>query len=407
LPYIWLAWCGTVAVLDDHLVGARQLAVPAALGGEVDDDRAGRHRGHHLARDEHRRSLSGDRGRRDHDVARRDDAPEQLALPLIERLVLRGGVAALVLGARRLERQFDELRAETVDLLLHRGAHVVGLDLRAKTTRGRDGLQSRHAGPNHEHARGGDGAGGGHQHREHARDVRGGHEHGLVAGDGGHRRQHVHALRARDARQQLERERRDAPLRHGAERLAAAERILQADHDLPGPHQLEVGERRRGRAAPPHLQHDVGGAEQVGPLRDDRGALVGVFLVAEAGFEAGSGLHANVEPRFDERRDEGGNDRDAPFTGEEFSWDGNTHRSWSRRVPLYPLTSSLVAGPVAGRCGPRAGPVAWRAPNVRPCPGPARPCRVAAAVEPAAREFRQKGRPARHRGEACGRGGSR
>ena len=61
LAYIWLAWYGMVdgrfsgpmmrdAVLIDGLAGARQLAVAAALGRDIDDHRAGRHARHHLAR---------------------------------------------------------------------------------------------------------------------------------------------------------------------------------------------------------------------------------------------------------------------------------------------------------------------------------------------------------------------
>ena len=52
--YIWLAWYGTSAggfegprivtpLVDHDLVRPGQLAVAAALGGQVDDDRAGRH----------------------------------------------------------------------------------------------------------------------------------------------------------------------------------------------------------------------------------------------------------------------------------------------------------------------------------------------------------------------------
>ena len=60
--YIWLAWYGTSAggfdgprivtpLVHDDLVRPRQLAVAAALGRQIDDDRAGRHRLHHLGRD--------------------------------------------------------------------------------------------------------------------------------------------------------------------------------------------------------------------------------------------------------------------------------------------------------------------------------------------------------------------
>ena len=52
-----------------------------------------------------------------------------------------------------LERQLDELRAQALDLLLHRGPHVVGLDHGAEPPRRRDRLQPRHARADHEHPR--------------------------------------------------------------------------------------------------------------------------------------------------------------------------------------------------------------------------------------------------------------
>ena len=77
---------------------------------------------------EDRRALAGDECRRDDDVAGGDDLQHHLALAPVERLVLRLGVAALVLGVGRLERQLDEPRAKALHLLLDRRPHVVGLD---------------------------------------------------------------------------------------------------------------------------------------------------------------------------------------------------------------------------------------------------------------------------------------
>ena len=59
--YIWLAWYGMVdgrlsgprmrdAAFDHLFAGPGQLAVAAALGRDIHDDRAGRHAAHHLAR---------------------------------------------------------------------------------------------------------------------------------------------------------------------------------------------------------------------------------------------------------------------------------------------------------------------------------------------------------------------
>ncbi len=52
-----------------------------------------------------------------------------------------------------LDLDLDELGAEALDLFLHRRPHVVGLDDRAEALRGRDRLQARDAGAEHEHAR--------------------------------------------------------------------------------------------------------------------------------------------------------------------------------------------------------------------------------------------------------------
>ena len=139
---------------------------------------------------------------------RGDDFDHHLALAPVERLVLRLGVAALVFRVGGFERQLDESGAEALHLLLDRGPHVVGLDLGAEPARRRDRLKSRDAGADDEHARRRDGPGGRHQHRKHARQVVGGEQHALVAGDGRHRRQRVHALRARDPWHQLHRQHR-------------------------------------------------------------------------------------------------------------------------------------------------------------------------------------------------------
>ena len=93
LAYIWLAWYGTVAgmlvgprmvhaVFVHRLAGPGQLAVAAALGGEVDDHRARLHAAHHLGGDQHRGLLAGDGGGGDHHVRLGDDRGHHLALLL-------------------------------------------------------------------------------------------------------------------------------------------------------------------------------------------------------------------------------------------------------------------------------------------------------------------------------------
>ena len=260
------------AVRDDDLVGLGQLAVAAALGRQIDDHRSGRHALHHLPGDQHRRALAGNRRGGDDDVAAGDDFGHHLALAAVERLVLRLGVAALVLGVAGFKRQLDELRADALHLLLGGGPHVVGLHRRAEPPRGGDRLQPRHAGADDEHARGLDGAGRGGEHGKHARQVAGGQQHGLVAGHGRHRRQRVHALRARDARHQLHRQRRDAARRQRRGQRRLAQRIEKGDDGLPRARERKVGVARRRawrRDADAQQQlgtrHDVGGRRRQSP----------------------------------------------------------------------------------------------------------------------------------------------
>ena len=102
---------GHASVLDD-LAGHGDLAVPAGLGGEVDDDRARAHALDRARRDELRRRTAGNRGGRDHDV--------EVGNPLLERrLLLRlllGRELARVAAGRLLgaDAEVEERRAEAL-----------------------------------------------------------------------------------------------------------------------------------------------------------------------------------------------------------------------------------------------------------------------------------------------------
>ena len=78
----------------------------------------------------------------------------------------RGRVAPRVLGPADVQSQLDERRAQALDLLLDHRPGVEGGDDGAQPAGGRDRLQARDPGAQHEHLGGGDGAGGGHEHRE-------------------------------------------------------------------------------------------------------------------------------------------------------------------------------------------------------------------------------------------------
>ena len=162
------------------------------------------------SRDELRRRSARNRGRRDDDV--------EVGDPLLERLLLLRLLLGRQLGrvaARRLLRphaEVEERRAEALDLLLHGRPDVECRDDGAEPARGRDRLQPGDAGADDQRAHRRDRAGGGHQHGEEARHAVGGEDDGLVAGDGRLRRERVHRLRARDARDRLHRERDRAAL---------------------------------------------------------------------------------------------------------------------------------------------------------------------------------------------------
>ena len=163
-----------------------------------------------LGRDQLRGRPSGHGGGRDHDV--------EVGHPLLERalllrLLLRRElprVAALRLLPAHAE--VEERRAERLHLLLDRRPDVERRHDRAEPPRGRDRLQARDAGAEHEDARRRDRPGRGHQHREELRAPVGAEQHALVAGDRRLRGERVHRLRARDPGHRLHRERDDAAL---------------------------------------------------------------------------------------------------------------------------------------------------------------------------------------------------
>ena len=125
LPRITRAQAMDVLSSQANLAGLRAFHVAAALDREIDDHRAGPHRGHHFARDQARRRAAGDERRGDDDVLLLDVVADERRLL---RLVLLGhflGVAAG--GFRRLELfvlDRDEFGAEAFHLLLRRGPHI-------------------------------------------------------------------------------------------------------------------------------------------------------------------------------------------------------------------------------------------------------------------------------------------
>ena len=77
--------------------------------------------GDHLLGDQHRRLLPGNHRGRDHNVALGNHLAQQFALALIERFVLRLGVAAGILSVFSFDRQFDESASQTLTCSLTAG----------------------------------------------------------------------------------------------------------------------------------------------------------------------------------------------------------------------------------------------------------------------------------------------
>ena len=78
-------------------------------------------------------------------------------------------------------------------------------------------------------------------------------DHGAIAGEIGLRGQHVHHLRAGDARHQLHGEGGDPGVGHGLQRGLVAVGIHDGEHERAGLHGREFG-----RVGAADLQHDVG-----------------------------------------------------------------------------------------------------------------------------------------------------
>ena len=115
-----------------------------------------------------------------------DALQQELADLLLGFFPLFGGVAAGIFSVFGLHLQFDEFRAETLDLLFHDWPDIVGFDHGAEPFGGGDGLQAGDPRPEDKDPCRGDGPGGGHEHREKlGQDLRRDQD-GLVAGDGAH-----------------------------------------------------------------------------------------------------------------------------------------------------------------------------------------------------------------------------
>ena len=184
------------------------------------------------------------------------------------------------------ERHVEEFRAQRLHLFLDGRAHVGGLDDGAQALGRGDRLQAGHAHAHDQYAGRLDGAGRRHQHGHEALVGIRGHQHRLVAGDIRLRRQHVHRLRARDARHGFQREGGQAGRGHGGD-IVGVKRVEHADQHSAAGHQ---GPFPGVRCA--HLEHDGAAIGFLGGA--DLRAGGGIRGVGNRRLQARSRLHDDL-----------------------------------------------------------------------------------------------------------------
>jgi len=176
----------------------------------------------------------------------------------------------------------------------------------------------------------------------------GGEDHGLVAGGRRLGREHVHALRPRDPRDELHREQRHAARGEVTDLADRAERIGQSDDDLSGSMQREVrATQRTVRRERAHLQHDVR-SERCDPI-GDVGAVVLVVRVGEPCPFACAGLQHEVQPERVESRHGLRRRGHTRLPGEGFAGNADGELSCCHAVSLAPAPTLAAGRPLPPR----------------------------------------------------------
>ncbi len=218
------------------------------------------------------------------------------------------------------EIELEKLRAERLHLLFNDRSNVVTADDRAQAARRCDRLQSGNAGAEHQHLCRRYRSGRRREHRKKLRQVCRGQKHGLITGDVALRRECVHGLRARDARDHLHGDRRQSGIGQPSGERRIAERIEKSDRDAAAP------QRRQGFVAgTADGDERVGLARQIGDVVNDRRAGGGVLFVGKGGRDAGAALNGDCDLRFGEARDGFGHEGDAALLNRGLAGNGNDH----------------------------------------------------------------------------------
>jgi hypothetical protein len=217
-------------------------------------------------------------------------------------------------GFLGFELELHEAAAHAFDLLPDGRPHIVGPHDGPQALGRGDRLQSGHARARHEHAGCRHRAGRRHQHREHPRQGIGRQQHGLVAGDRGHRREHVHALRPRNPRQQLQGEADRAAGRDLGQRLRRRQGIAHRHQRLARAEPIHVGLPGLGvRPRRPHLGDHIGLAEHLPAIVQHPRAGGGIGLVRKARPLTRAGFHQHFPAGLHELGGRRGHGRHAAF----------------------------------------------------------------------------------------------
>ncbi len=243
----------------------------------------------------------------------RDDDVDVLVLLGVQRRLAGLVVVAHLFGVAGgrdfgvLVRDGQVLAAEGGDLIGHLGPRVGGPHDRAEAARRADGSQAGDTGTDHEHLGRGHLARRGHLAGEEPAEAVGGLDHGAVAGDVGHRRQHV---------QRLGREIRGT--------ASIASTVIGRADSFSTSSGLSAGESRLTRVAPVaqladlgiigrvDLEHDVGV-----PRPADLGTGVDVGSIGETRGSAGAGFYDYLIAELDNLSDSLRRGGDARFTSQD------------------------------------------------------------------------------------------
>ncbi len=152
-------------------------------------------------------------------------------------------------------------------------------------------------------------------------------QHGLVAGDGGHGREDVHALGAGDPRHHLHGEEGRPGCGDRLVGIVFGERFTDTDHHLPRPRPFEIGLPLFGVGAEgADLQDHIRPLPDIGAVGRQGRALFGVGRVVVAGRGARAGLDEHLEFGPGQLLDTHRNEGDARLTREGLFDNSYDHR---------------------------------------------------------------------------------